>query len=373
MISIGISSGNSRSGDPGGTKKVRKCSPCLTKPRMVTPIKMMIASAKVTTMWLVRVKLYGTMPSRLPNSTNMDAVSTTGKKRRPYDRKRNRMNPRSRPAGLPSGGQGGEDLERDEQRQQQKRGSRWNEEGQEVQPVADEAQDGDADKNDDRQREGDDDVAGEGEAVRDHAEQVAEQHEHEHRQHEGEEAPAFAADGVPDQAGHEFVGEFRRDLPASGNEASAAHAEDQEGRSQDQGDQHEQRRVGEGQIDATDRQRNDGVDFELFERAVGRASCLSHAVPLPALVLPNGPSTAPLSSSTSGIPPNSRSRRARGRYSTCRPRYPGRRRATTSKASCPATRRAERRFPPRPRSRRPTRPRYGRRKPGHLQIGRAHV
>ena len=49
--------GHSRIGTPGGTKNVKKCVPCFTKPRIVTPMNTAIAMAKVTTMWLVKVKL----------------------------------------------------------------------------------------------------------------------------------------------------------------------------------------------------------------------------------------------------------------------------------------------------------------------------
>ena len=79
MISIGIISGHSITETPGGTKKLKKRTPCLTKPSIVTPMKTMSASAKVTMMWLVKVKLYGTMPSRLPNRMNMNSVNTSGK------------------------------------------------------------------------------------------------------------------------------------------------------------------------------------------------------------------------------------------------------------------------------------------------------
>ena len=57
ITSIGISKGYMGSGVPGGTKKLKKCIPCFAKPNTVTPMKMTNANAKVTTMWLVKVKL----------------------------------------------------------------------------------------------------------------------------------------------------------------------------------------------------------------------------------------------------------------------------------------------------------------------------
>ena len=48
MISIGSKIGNINHGRPGITKKEKKCKPCLTKPRIITPIKTTIARANVT-------------------------------------------------------------------------------------------------------------------------------------------------------------------------------------------------------------------------------------------------------------------------------------------------------------------------------------
>ena len=79
MISIGIISGHNRIETPGGTKKVKKCAPCLMNPNRVTPRNTTIAITKVTTMWLVKVKLYGIIPRRLPNRMNMNSAKMNGK------------------------------------------------------------------------------------------------------------------------------------------------------------------------------------------------------------------------------------------------------------------------------------------------------
>ncbi len=55
--SIGTRITSSTGGTPSGTNSRRKCAPCLTKPMIVTPMNTASASAKVTTMWLVMVKL----------------------------------------------------------------------------------------------------------------------------------------------------------------------------------------------------------------------------------------------------------------------------------------------------------------------------
>src|SRR6266849_9602127 len=79
ITAIGTSRSSSGTGMPFGAKKVKKYQPCRISAMTVTPTKMKAARAKVTAMWLVKVKLYGTMPMRLPNSTNMKSEKTKGK------------------------------------------------------------------------------------------------------------------------------------------------------------------------------------------------------------------------------------------------------------------------------------------------------
>ena len=50
---------------------------------IVTPSQTAIAMAKVTMMWLVKVKLPGIIPSMLPIRMNMKIVNTIGKNRMP--------------------------------------------------------------------------------------------------------------------------------------------------------------------------------------------------------------------------------------------------------------------------------------------------
>ena len=72
------------------------------------------------------------------------------------------------------------------------------------------------------QREGDGDLAGDGEAARHHAEEVAAQHEHEEREDEGEEFQPVLAGGRMDHVGDEFVGQFRHGLAAGRAPAGSA-------------------------------------------------------------------------------------------------------------------------------------------------------
>ena len=80
----------------------------------------------------------------------------------------------------------GQQLDRHQQQQQHHRHAVRHEQAEEMPAVRGDADDGDADEHRRRQREGDDDVAGEGEAVGDEAQQIAEQDEHEEREDEGE-------------------------------------------------------------------------------------------------------------------------------------------------------------------------------------------
>ena len=57
ITSIVINKGSIYHGRPGITKKEKKWKPCFTKPKIVTPINTTAARAKVTIIWLVKVKL----------------------------------------------------------------------------------------------------------------------------------------------------------------------------------------------------------------------------------------------------------------------------------------------------------------------------
>ena len=85
--------------------------------------------------------------------------------------------------------------------------------------VPDDADDRDADEHDRGEREGDDDVARDGEAVRDQPEQIAEQHEHEQREDEREIRLARAVAGIGiDHVGDELVAHLGDRLPSAGHQ-----------------------------------------------------------------------------------------------------------------------------------------------------------
>ena len=91
-----------------------------------------------------------------------------------------------------------------------------------MRPVPDDADDRDADEHDDRQRKGDDDVAGHREAPRDHPEQVGEQDEHEQREDEREELPPAVPGIGVDHIGDKLVEHFGDRLPAARYQRRAA-------------------------------------------------------------------------------------------------------------------------------------------------------
>ena len=105
--------------------------------------------------------------------------------------------------------------------------------------VLDQRDDGNAQEHYHGHGEGDDDVAGEGESVGHHADEIADQDEHEHGEDKREIGPAFGAHGVFDQVGNENVGEFDHRLPSPRHYGRAAHAENQKDADGDNRQQHE--------------------------------------------------------------------------------------------------------------------------------------
>ena len=126
-----------------------------------------------------------------------------------------------------------------------------------------------------RHRKGDDDVAGGGEAVGEHARQVGEQDEHEQREDEGEVLPAFRPHVVSKHVRDKLVGHLSHRLSAARNEGAIARAQRQEQRNGRDGDEHPQRRVGEGDVDAADLEVDQTLDVELLKRAM----CFRHRGP----------------------------------------------------------------------------------------------
>jgi hypothetical protein len=82
--SIGTSSGDKASGDPGGKNRLKKWRPCFLKPIMFKPTKVDIPRLNVNIMWLVTVKVYGIIPKILQNSIKQNVVKIKGKNREPF-------------------------------------------------------------------------------------------------------------------------------------------------------------------------------------------------------------------------------------------------------------------------------------------------
>ena len=74
-----VINGNKTAGTPLGTKILKYLKPCLTKPIIVTAIKINNAIISVTIMWLVTVKEYGSIPTMLQNKTNINKLNINGK------------------------------------------------------------------------------------------------------------------------------------------------------------------------------------------------------------------------------------------------------------------------------------------------------
>ena len=62
--SIGTSRGTSPSGVPEGTKNEKKCTLCSRRPRIVTPMKIVILRPILTIIDVATVNPYGTLPLR---------------------------------------------------------------------------------------------------------------------------------------------------------------------------------------------------------------------------------------------------------------------------------------------------------------------
>ena len=143
-----------------------------------------------------------------------------------------------------------------------------------------EAEQRDAEKDEGGQREGDDDVARHGEGVGHHAEHVQRQHEHEQREHEREIFHPVGADIVAHHVGDELVGNLGDRLQPRRHQRAAVHGVNCEECDEGGGDQHEQRRVGEGRVEAEQLEGDEPLDLELVH-GIGQAAGGAATVPLP--------------------------------------------------------------------------------------------
>jgi len=68
-----------------GIKKRTKLNLLTTQPKIVIPVNVETASAKVTKTWLVTVNPYGNKPNKLNDKTKRKITATKGKKFNPYE------------------------------------------------------------------------------------------------------------------------------------------------------------------------------------------------------------------------------------------------------------------------------------------------
>ena len=118
------------------------------------------------------------------------------------------------------------------------------------------------------EREGDDEVTGHGKKVGEHAQKVRHQNKHEQREDHREEAHALRAGAVAQHRGHEFIGHFRDRLQARGHQAAIGGGQEQEACGCGNGADHEQRRIGERQVQPADLDGDELADLELVNRIV---------------------------------------------------------------------------------------------------------
>ena len=79
ITSITMISGERTIGTPAGKKNEKNLKPCFMNAMNVTMRKIATAMVSVTAMWLVKVKLYGTIPIKFPKRTNIKIEKISGK------------------------------------------------------------------------------------------------------------------------------------------------------------------------------------------------------------------------------------------------------------------------------------------------------
>ncbi|QTK79455.1 hypothetical protein AT6N2_C1762 [Agrobacterium tumefaciens] len=164
--------------------------------------------------------------------------------------------------------QEGDHFNRRHKRQKRLGHARGGKDAEEMQAVLVETVNDDRTDDEAGEREGNDDLAGDREEIREHAEQVCRQHEHEQRENEGEEHHALFAGAFTQHGGDELIGHFGNGLHAGRDKTAVRRCEIKETRSSSHGRDHEERRIGEGKIDAANFDRNDRLHQELMGRIV---------------------------------------------------------------------------------------------------------
>ena len=145
----------------------------------------------------------------------------------------------------------------------------------EVRAVLGDAVDHHRRNDEEREREGDDDMARHREPARNHAEQVEHEHEHEEREDEGEELHPLIARRASDRTRDDFIGDFRKRLQATGHQSAGARARQHQQGDRTDGSEHEDARIGQRDIVGADlAEGRKGLDLELLNRIGHRRSAL---------------------------------------------------------------------------------------------------
>ncbi len=158
----------------------------------------------------------------------------------------------------------GQNLDGNKHRGHHHRYAAGQEKAEEVQAVAGDGDNRDAQKYEHGHSEGHGNMAGEGKGVGDQADQIGEQDEHEQRKDEREVLATLGADVVANHPGDEFITELGQGLPAAGDQRALAHAKAQENRDRGDRDDHEKAGIGQRRVDGAQLYRHQGLDLKLL-------------------------------------------------------------------------------------------------------------
>ena len=170
----------------------------------------------------------------------------------------------------------GEDLDRDYERQNVDRHARGNEETEKMPPVILEADEDNREKDEQRERGGDDDLAHHREGIGNEPDDVGDENEEENAEHQRKEAHSRFARRRAQHTGHEFVAHLGHGLHAPRNAGAAACADGRDKTAQRNGQQHVEAGIGQRKVDMADRNRQDRMDRELLDRIDRRSRVSSH-------------------------------------------------------------------------------------------------
>jgi hypothetical protein len=149
--------------------------------------------------------------------------------------------------------------------------------GEEMQAVPGDADDGHAEEHEQRHRRGDDDVAGDGEGYGTRPNRLANRMNMNSENTNGKYWRPRCRRCLFSRPETKVVHPLAQRLPAAGHDRLLAGAEQHEDGDRGDRDNHPQRRIGEGSVEAADMDRGDWFDCELRERRMS----FSHDLPRP--------------------------------------------------------------------------------------------